>query len=704
MKDHILYPLFCKFRPNEAQLEGQRALEPFIEFVLVLYLAPFALIGLIWLVAVSDWTALTNRIMPILILCVALYIIRRQPASIPIEIAPGSRITLISSMAGVAIWAGIFIVGPMFLWGYLGISTVDRLVFLRQRKRFQQEAFWQPLAYYLQDIAGTLLPCLIALAVYHAFGGRFPISGYALHEWLPAILIIILNTVLSSLLLLPILFQVNRLISPGENPLRSVLNILFSVGITSLATTPFAVLFSILFTNGGLGIYVWGLIGLVLVNTLAHYLSRMNLRSQQRTREMTHLEALGEEIIQAPPDGSTLVNLLRNHIAAMFYDDQDILEIRIFEGETLTGFAGDVESLNLIHPPHNSPIPDSLWDDLQKTDDSHLVIKDTIIPGMKAVYGDAIIDKITSAAPTENGEVPACIGGVYLLRHKTVARTIHSLPAVQALASQVASALYRAQVHAETLNAHKMAQELEFAGNIQASFLPEKVPAVDGWGIAASLTPARQTAGDFYDFIPLGDDKLGIVVADVADKGTGAALYMALSRTLIRTHAMQFPNNPAEALRLANERILADTRANQFVTVFYGVLDLISGEMIYCNAGHNPAFAIRAANPDTPESYIRTGPPLGIFGELEWQEDTAQINLDDILLLYTDGVNEAQNTAEDFYAYERLLAVTKSNLSQSAETLHAEIIDSLQSFVGDAPQFDDITLMVLKRNPLEKDL
>jgi serine phosphatase RsbU (regulator of sigma subunit) len=409
------------------------------------------------------------------------------------------------------------------------------------------------------------------------------------------------------------------------------------------------------------------------------------------------LEALGEEIIQAPADGSTLKEILLKNIEGMFRDPSDILEIRIFEGIDLPGFEGGAESLNFVYPSDQAASPDSYWDNLQKTDDPHIIIKDVVPAGTKAIYGDAIIDKITSAVPPPDGEHPACIGGVYLLRYKSVAKSIDALPAIQALASQIASALYRAQVSAETLQAHKMAQELEFAGNIQASFLPEKVPQIKGWGIAASLTPARQTAGDFYDFIPLSDGKLGIVVADVADKGTGAALYMALSRTLIRTYAMQYPDDPAEALRQANERIIEDTRANQFVTVFYAVLDTKSGEMIYANAGHNPAFVIRSANPETSESYIRTGAPMGIFGDLEWDEGTTQVEPGDVLLLYTDGVNEAQNTTKEFFDYERLLGVTKSHLHESAEEQHAAIISSLQAFVGTAPQFDDITLMVLKR-------
>jgi len=106
--------------------------------------------------------------------------------------------------------------------------------------------------------------------------------------------------------------------------------------------------------------------------------------------------------------------------------------------------------------------------------------------------------------------------------NKSTSRTIDSLSAVQALASQIASAIYRSRVYEETLAAQKMSQELAFAGQIQASFFPESAPVLDGWSIAATLIPARQTSGDFYDFIELPNGKLGLLVADVADKGTGA--------------------------------------------------------------------------------------------------------------------------------------------------------------------------------------
>src|SRR5207249_10908249 len=119
------------------------------------------------------------------------------------------------------------------------------------------------------------------------------------------------------------------------------------------------------------------------------------------------------------------------------------------------------------------------------------------------------------------------------------------LPALQSLAAQIASALYRAQEYARTLAHQKMVQELSMAAEIQDSFLPDTLPRIDGWQLAATLRPARQTSGDFYDVMELPNGRLGLLIADVTDKGTGAALFMALSRTLIRTYAFEYPEQPA---------------------------------------------------------------------------------------------------------------------------------------------------------------
>jgi len=701
MEEHPLYPLFCKLRPNSARLDRQRALQAFVEFYTVLYLLPFALFGLVWLWVASDFSLILTDVSGFITLFVSLFIIQSRPATIPLRLSATSSTQMTISLGSIVLWVGLFIWGPVALVVDLLVNIIMRSRDAWRRSRYDQNAGWLFLSFLMQDVTNTTLANLVGIMLYLAVGGNLPLIGLTFVEWIPAFVAITVSAFFPAIVLLPIIIQINHLANI-PNTLVSLGTFILTVVRLLLLTTPFAIPFTLLYTRANPAINLFATIGLVLVNLLLYYLSRTNQRSQQRTREMTQLEALGEDIIQAHPDGSTLREILETHVKGMFSDPQDILEIRIFEGVELTGFAGDSDSLHLVYPAHQSPAPDSIWGDLQKTDQPHLVIHDVIPASAKAIYGDAIIDKITSAAPAKNGNEPVCIGGVYLLRHKSVAQSIDSLPAVQALASQIASALYRAQVYAETLTSHKMAQELEFAGSIQASFLPEEVPSVDGWGIAASLTPARQTAGDFYDFIPLGVDKLGIVIADVADKGTGAALYMALSRTLIRTYAMEYPENPAEALRQANERILADTRANQFVTVFYGVLNLISGEMVYCNAGHNPAFVIPRADPEDHRSHIRTGAPLGIFGDLEWEQETARVAQGDILLLYTDGVTEAQNLAQEFYDYERLLAVSKTNRLQNAEELHAAILSDVGDFVGTAPQFDDITLIVLKRKSLEK--
>ena len=188
------------------------------------------------------------------------------------------------------------------------------------------------------------------------------------------------------------------------------------------------------------------------------------------------------------------------------------------------------------------------------------------------------------------------------------------------------------------------------------------------------------------------------MIADVLDKGLGPALYMTLSRTLIRTYATEFDLQPDLVFFSTNERILKDTRANLFVTVFYAVLDLNTGELTYSNAGHNPPYLVSSQNGCDPVPLEKTGLPIGIDEEATWEHRSVQIYPGDVLVFYTDGVPDAQNLEGQFYRQESLVRVINENLGHTAEELQKSILDSLYNFVGDADPFDDITLMVLVRD------
>ncbi len=242
-------------------------------------------------------------------------------------------------------------------------------------------------------------------------------------------------------------------------------------------------------------------------------------------------------------------------------------------------------------------------------------------------------------------------------------------------------------------------QELALAGRMQASLLPTHPPQVRGWQLAATLRPAREASGDFYDFIPLPGGRLGLVIADVADKGMGAALYMALSRTLIRTYAADHPERPDLALRAANERILADTQADLFVTVFYGILDPAAATLTYCNAGHHPPYLLTRQGAGPVEVLPGRGIALGVVRDTKWTHRIAELPTGTALLLFTDGVLDAQNQDHQLFGSEQLLDVARANLDRSARDMQDELVARIQQFVGDAPQFDDITLMTVVHDP-----
>ncbi len=178
---------------------------------------------------------------------------------------------------------------------------------------------------------------------------------------------------------------------------------------------------------------------------------------------------------------------------------------------------------------------------------------------------------------------------------------------------------------------------------------------------------------------------------------------MALSLTLLSTYAVEYDTQPELALSAANRRILADTRAGLFVTVFYGVLDPSSGELTYCNAGHNPPYLFSGRNGNAVQELDRTGLPLGILEDGTWQQGTAHLAPGDVLLMYTDGITEAQDGEESFFDEDRLLEIVRGGLGRSAQDIQDGLIAQVDAFVGDAPQSDDITLMVVVRGPAQGD-
>jgi sigma-B regulation protein RsbU (phosphoserine phosphatase) len=249
----------------------------------------------------------------------------------------------------------------------------------------------------------------------------------------------------------------------------------------------------------------------------------------------------------------------------------------------------------------------------------------------------------------------------------------------------------------EMLYLEQVEREMKLAWQVQSGLLPGKLPKLPDWQMAATLKPSRKTSGDFYDLIPLPDGQLGILIADVADKGMGAALYMVLSRTLIRTYAKEYHPDPHRVLEATNRRLLADFGAEQFVTAFYGILNPASGALIYCNAGHNPPYLLGRSEKDAIQSLDRTGMALGILEEESWDRSTILMIPGDTLVLYTDGITEAQNEQRALFDDDRLREIADSNRGKSALDFQQALLQEVHSFVGNAPQMDDITLVILAR-------
>jgi phosphoserine phosphatase RsbU/P len=275
------------------------------------------------------------------------------------------------------------------------------------------------------------------------------------------------------------------------------------------------------------------------------------------------------------------------------------------------------------------------------------------------------------------------------------------------LKARVESSLAKKRLHdREQLVARAMARELEIGRNIQAGFLPSELPVIPGWELGARFRPARQVAGDFYDAFPLSDDgRTALVVSDVCDKGVGAALFMAVFRSLLRvllreSYAARPDRSDAEhiphAIRvLSDYNALTHSSANMFATVFFGVLEPSAGVLTYVNAGHDaPAILRHGAVLRRLEP---TGPAVGLLPGLSFNVDHLTLDPGDTLLAFTDGVTDARSPAGESYGEDRLFA-TAAHPDASAVSLLDSLDADLLAHTAGAEPFDDITLLALRRS------
>jgi phosphoserine phosphatase RsbU/P len=263
------------------------------------------------------------------------------------------------------------------------------------------------------------------------------------------------------------------------------------------------------------------------------------------------------------------------------------------------------------------------------------------------------------------------------------------------LANQGAVAIENARLFEENLEKQRMEEELNIARDLQMSMLPAACPEVSGIEIAAFSVPAREVGGDFYDFIEMGESKLGIVVGDVTGKSVSGALVMAAARSVFRMLSEQ-ELSVGDIMDYANRRTKKDIKSGMFVALLYVVVDGEERTLRLCSAGQTQP--IRLSSKTRSADLIETEGdtfPLGILEEASYQETRIQVDAGDKMVFYTDGIVEAMNEKEEIFGFERLLDVVKSGAEMSADELLKMILDKVNGFVGSAEQHDDLTVIVV---------
>lgn len=264
---------------------------------------------------------------------------------------------------------------------------------------------------------------------------------------------------------------------------------------------------------------------------------------------------------------------------------------------------------------------------------------------------------------------------------------------LEAFASQAGFAIENARLYKVAVEKGRLQQELEMAHKIQRGLLPTTFDPLSGYEVAFDWQSAHEVAGDFYDCFSLNDHQMGVVIADVSDKGAAAAIFMAVASSKFRGNAFA-ANSPEEVIQFTNQMLLQDATNGMFVTVYYSIFEH-DGYVQCVNAGHNYPILYRAKD-HIIEFLPKGGHPLGWFENIPLQTHEYQLDRGDIMVFYTDGLTEAENTQRQAYGEDRLADTILQSANGTAETIKDRILESVQAFVGDTPQMDDITLVVVR--------
>ncbi len=651
-----------------------------------LYALPLAITGLIWLTLVTEFSWLATNIGIFIFFAVLIIIFNQLRFFLLVELRDNRFGSADGSLTNIPIWSGVLLFGPIIFW--LPTLTIIVRMILEGREASSAAARWGQLRSAAFSITSETLIPLISFTLYINMGGQYPFAELTPKNIFFALMMFGVYALLYTLFWAGYLAYSAwaQQIITGKNRIQPIVRFfILAIGLPQIAN-PFAILAAGLYARNGILIYIFFISGMVVVAYITRRLSWSTENSRQQSQMLNKLEQLGRAIINAPPDTDHLSKILEENISNMFPAGR--LVCWIFP-----------EDILLKYPVDWNPDLESIWPWLLNRDEGKIFIGRDELPWQEEFTKHNPI----VVAPIQDMAASQTFGGICLELHTLVQpwnrRALQNLcPAMQSLAAQISSAFNQARVYNQALEFQRVSEELKMAGNIQASLLPNIFPNMPGWQFAVTLAPAGETSGDFFDVIPLVDGKIGFVIADVMDKGIGPAIYMTLSRTLIRTYATEFDLLPHLVFFATNERILTDTQANLFVTAFFGVLDPKTGHLSYCNAGHNPPYLLSQQNDRQPIPLTKTGMPIGIDIDATWKLSNVQLNPGDVLVFYTDGVPDAQNIDGAFFKEENLVSVAKKSLGQPAEALQRSILDAVYDFVGDAPQFDDITLMVLARD------